>query len=139
MLLVDSSVWIDRTRAVETLATRFVDAREGAEELALTAGIYLEVLQGVRDDAVFGRLKAMLEALAFLHPRDGLQTYELAAQLYRRARRAGFTIRKSSDCLIAAIALEHQALLIHNDRDFLALAKIEPRLHIYPGSPAQAH
>ncbi|UUZ62381.1 hypothetical protein LP417_19915 [Polaromonas sp. P1-6] len=47
----------------------------------------------------------------------------------------GFTIRKSTDCLIAAIALEHGALLVHNDRDFLALAQTTPHLHVYPQQP----
>ena len=66
-----------------------------------------------------------------LHTNE-LSTYEAAAQLYRRAREMGFTIRKPNDCLIAAIALEHGAMLVHNDRDFLALAQIEPELLIYP-------
>lgn len=135
MLLIDSSVWIDRTRGIETDATRFVDARDATEDIALTAVIYLEVLQGVRSDKAFQRLKTMLDALPLLEPEDGLFTYEVAAQLYRRARAKGFTIRKSTDCLIAAIALEHGALLVHNDRDFLALAQVEPQLHIYPHRP----
>ena len=52
---------------------------------------------------------------------------------HRAARRKGLTIRKPNDCLIAALALEHAALLVHNDRDFLALAQVEPSLLIYPG------
>ena len=103
------------------------------------AGIYQEVLQGVRDDKVIVRLKAMLEAFVFLGPVQGLATHELVAQLYRRARRAGFAICKSSDCLIAAIALEHEAMLIHNNRDFLGLARVEPRLQVYPGSLPQGY
>ncbi|HWX86922.1 MAG TPA: hypothetical protein VNX67_01975 [Solirubrobacteraceae bacterium] len=33
---------------------------------------------------------------------DGLDDFVLAADLYRIARRAGVTIRKTLDCLIAA-------------------------------------
>lgn len=134
MLLVDSSVWIDRSRGAETDATRYVDMREGQEEVALTGVIYQEVLQGARSDRGFDALRDMLSAMLLLEPREW-STYEIAAILYRRARRAGFTIRKPNDCLIAAIALEHGALLVHNDRDFNALAQIEPALLVYPGRP----
>lgn len=133
MLLVDSSVWIDQLRNARTPATQFVEARDPAEEVALTAVVYLEVLQGVASDKAFAQLKQVLEGYRVLEPREGLHTYALAAHLYRRARMAGMTVRKSADCLIAAIALEHDALLVHNDRDFLALAAVEPALQIYPG------
>lgn len=134
MLLVDSSVWINRTRSVETDSTRFVDQRDGEEEIAVTGLIVQEILQGARSDAGFEKLRNLLYAMPMLEPRE-FTTYEIAAVLYRRARAAGLTIRKSTDCLIAAIALEHGALLVHNDHDFLALAQVEPELLIYPGRP----
>lgn len=134
MLLVDSSVWIDRSRGIETDGTRYVDMRDGQEEIALTGVIYQEVLQGARSDRGFDALREMLSAMLLLEPREW-STYEIAAILYRRARKAGFTIRKPNDCLIAAVALEHGALLVHNDRDFHALAQVEPALVVYPGRP----
>jgi predicted nucleic acid-binding protein len=76
----------------------------------------------------------MLSAMLLLEPRE-LSTYEIAAILHRRARQAGFPIRKPDGCLIAARALEHGALLVHNDRDFLCLAQVEPSLLIFPGRP----
>jgi predicted nucleic acid-binding protein len=132
MLLVDSSVWIDVTRGVDTDATRFLEARD-EEELAVTGVVFQEVLQGA-DDPTYEKLQAMFSAMLLLEPRE-LSTYEIAAQLYRRARAAGFTIRKASDCLIAALALEHGALLVHNDRDFVFLSQVEPALMIFPGRP----
>ncbi|MCC2634435.1 MAG: PilT protein-like protein [Ramlibacter sp.] len=134
MLLIDSSVWIDRTRGAETDATRYVEMREDHEEVALTGVIYQEVLQGARSERGFEALRDMLSAMLLLEPREW-STYEIAATLYRRARQAGFTIRKPNDCLIAAVALEHGALLVHNDRDFNALAQVEPALLVYPGRP----
>jgi len=133
MLLVDSSVWIDIVRGAGTDATRFVEMRDD-EEFAVTGLVFQEVLQGTTNDDVYERIRSMLSALLVLEPRE-LSTYEIAAQLYRRARRAGFTIRKTTDCLIAALALEHGALLVHNDRDFVFLAQVEPALMIYPGRP----
>lgn len=134
MLLVDSSVWIDRSLGVETDGTRFVDYRDGQEEIAVTGVIFQEVLQGARSDRGFEALREMLGAMVLLEPRE-LSTYEIAAGLYRKARQAGFTVRKPNDCLIAAVALEHGALVVHNDRDFLALAQVEPSLLVYPGRP----
>jgi predicted nucleic acid-binding protein len=135
MLLVDTSVWIDQFRDTATLATRFIEARDDTEDLTLTAVIYLEILQGASSDASAQKLKGILQGFRVLEPQEGLGTYERAAQLYRRARQAGLTVRKTADCLIAAIALEHDALLVHNDRDFLALARVEPQLQVYPGQP----
>jgi predicted nucleic acid-binding protein len=132
MLLVDSSVWIDIARGLDTAAVRFVELRDDDEELAITGLVFQEVLQGATDDATYARLRDMLSGLLLLEPRE-LSTYEIAAQLYRRGRAGGFTIRKPTDCLIAALALEHGALLVHKDRDFHALAQIEPALMVYPG------
>jgi predicted nucleic acid-binding protein len=132
MLLIDSSVWINRSRAIETDSTRFVDLRDGQEDIAVTGVIVQEVLQGAGSDAGFEALRNLLSAMPLLEPRE-FSTYEIAAQLYRRARRRGLTIRSSNDCLIAAIALEYGALLVHNDSDFLSLAQVEPALLVYPG------
>lgn len=134
MLLLDSSVWIDRSRGAETQATRYVDAHEDLEEIALTGIVYQEVLQGARSERGFEALREMFSAMLLLEPREW-STYEIAAMLFRRARSAGLTVRKPNDCLIAAVALEHGALLVHNDRDFFALAQVEPALMIYPSGP----
>ncbi len=135
MLLVDSSVWIDWLRGADTDAVRFVQERENHEELAITQMIYLEVLQRVSSDRQFAATQRVLGAQTMLQPQGALATFEVAAHLYRRARKQGLTIRKSSDCLIAAMALEQGAVLVHNDRDFLALAQVEEALLVYPLSP----
>lgn len=134
MLLLDSSVWIDIHRARATTATRYVEAREESEEIATTGIIFQEVLQGIREPADYEHMRQVLWSTLILEPRE-LSTYEIAAQLYRATRSAGLTIRRPNHCLIAAIALEHGALLLHNDRDFLALAQVEPALMVYPGRP----
>lgn len=134
MLLLDSSVWIDAQRGVATDATRFVETRDSSEELATTGIIFQEVLQGIRSRFDYERMRKALWSALILEPRE-LSTYEVAAQLYRSAREAGLTIRKPNDCLIAALALENGALLVHNDRDFFALAQVEPALMIFPNRP----
>ena len=54
------------------------------------------------------------------------QVVDQAIDLYRSARRAGFTIRSGVDCLIAACAIRHSLTVLHHDRDFDLLAKISP-------------
>jgi predicted nucleic acid-binding protein len=95
------------------------------------------VLQGLRSEKEFERTRQVLWSALILEPRE-LSTYEVAARLYRRAREVGLTIRKPTDCLIAALALEHGAVLVHNDRDFIALAQVEPALLVYPGPGLRA-
>ena len=52
------------------------------------------------------------------------------------ARGRGVTIRTAVDCLVAAVAIEHGAVLVHNDRDFLALQRVDERLQLYPAGLA---
>jgi hypothetical protein len=56
------------------------------------------------------------------------ERFEEAAGLYRSARRAGFTVRSSVDCLIAACAIKNGLTVLHRDRDFPALARVSPLL-----------
>ena len=133
MLLVDTSVWIDflaprPTRAADYFRVQ-LDARQA---FALTEFIYLEVLQGVRDPAIARNVGAYLRAQTVLYPRRGLRTYEAAADLYRRCRAAGVTVRSTIDCLVAQLALEHNATLLHSDRDYERIARVEPRLKLAP-------
>ena len=134
MLLVDSSVWFDWMRGAATKAVRFVQAREPFEEIVLTQMIYLEVLQGVSSDRPYAECQRVLGAQTLLQPLDALETFEAAARFYCKARKKGLIICKSTDCLIAAIALEQGGMLVHKDRNFIAVAVAvaEPMLFVYP-------
>ena len=61
-------------------------------------------------------------SLPFVHAKN-YDTYIHAVDIYRECRKKGFTIRKTIDCLIAAIAIENNLALLHNDRDFSNIAK----------------
>ncbi|MBI2769459.1 MAG: PIN domain nuclease [Burkholderiales bacterium] len=136
MLLLDASVWIDLLRGNDNGSVRYAMEREPFEDLALTPMTYLEVLQGARSDAEMGQMASLLQAYALLEPAAGLDTYEAAARMYMTARRRGVTIRTAVDCLVAAVAIEHGAVLVHNDRDFLALQRVDDRLQLYPAGVA---
>jgi predicted nucleic acid-binding protein len=49
--------------------------------------------------------------------------YEQAAALYRTCRRAGGTVRRMVDCLIAAVAIRAHVPVLHADADFDVLAR----------------
>ena len=57
---------------------------------------------------------------------EKLDDFVLAAALHRAARRAGVTIRKTFDCLIAAPCVRTGAPLLHSDSDFDRLATCTP-------------
>jgi predicted nucleic acid-binding protein len=59
-----------------------------------------------------------------------LAIYDKAARLFYHLRRHGVTVRKSVDVLIALTAIENGVLLLHDDRDFAAMAKWEPKLKL---------
>ena len=124
MIVVDTTVWIEFLEGRGTPFDRHLgELLEADAPIALVDIVYLEVLQGIRDEAIWQQTRASLRAHPILQPR-GLETFETAANLYRTGQRRGLTIRRSVDCLIAATCLESSAELYHNDRDFDALARI---------------
>lgn len=122
MIVVDTSVWIDVLNDAETPpARRCVALIEAGEPVALTDVILTEALQGLRSEREARLVERHLRAFPVLRL-EGLDDFVLAAQLYRRARSAGITIRKTLDCLIAAPCVRTGAPLLHADADFDRLA-----------------
>jgi hypothetical protein len=126
VIVVDTSVWVDvlggrRTRQ----ALRCVELIEGGEPVALTDVIFTEVLQGLSDQQEAALVERHLRAFPILRL-ERLDDFSLAAELYRTARAAGMTIRKTLDCLIAAPCVRTGAPLLHRDADFDRLASCTP-------------
>lgn len=122
MIVVDTSVWIDVLNEVETpQAQRCVELIEAGEPIALTDVVFTEILQGLSSEREARTVERHLRAFPILQL-DGLDDFALAAELYRSARRAGVTIRKTLDCLIAAPCVRTGAPLLHADSDFDRLA-----------------
>ncbi len=131
MYLVDTSVWIDLLRQSENRATeQFRRILDGGVPYGLCSLIYQEVLRAARRDKDFERLQEYLSSQRFYHPKDTLSTYAEAARIYFRCRREGITIRSTADCLIARIAIEHDLILLHNDRDFEQIADVVKDLNL---------
>ena len=120
--IVDTSVWIDyfngkideRTDATE----KFII--EG--ELLMLPIILQEVLQGIRSAKDFSTVKNAFLRNTFFN----FNTIDMAleaATLFRFLKRNGVTIRKPNDSLIAAICIQNNFSLLHNDKDFDNIAK----------------
>lgn len=122
MIVVDTSVWIDVLNDVDSAkASRCTELLADGAPLALTDVIFAEILQGFRHERDARRVEKHLRAFPVLRLED-LEDYALAAQLYRKARRSGVTIRKTLDCLIAAPCVRDGVPIFHADEDFDRLA-----------------
>ena len=130
MILVDTSVWIEFFNGVDTTGVRMLgDLIELEEEVCISDHILTEVLQGFRRDRDFELAQKHL--LRFpVYSLNSLDSYIKAAQIYRKCRKQGITIRKTVDCMIAQTAIENKLTLLHNDSDFDKIASVCP-LKIY--------
>jgi predicted nucleic acid-binding protein len=133
MYLVDTSVWVDFLRGDETPHVRALNDLLAGQEIVGTAPMVLqEILQGADSAERFETWIKYFSDLFCYVPGDPVKSYIAAARLYQDCRRAGNTPRSSNDCLIAQIAIENGLTLLHNDRDFIAIASVVKGLRLYP-------
>ena len=127
MMLVDTSVLIDFFRGVKNPAKlKFKSILEQDIPFGITSLIYQEILQGAKSEKEYADLKRYLSSQRFFHPQDPIETFAKAARIYFRCRKKGITVRSTADCLIAQISIENKLLLLHNDKDFEAMAAVAP-------------
>ena len=125
MILVDTSVLIDLFKGNDNKAVCvFREVIQQQVPFAITSLTYQEILQGARTRKEYTILNEYLSTQRFFHPKDQLVSYAGAADIYFSCQRKGVTIRSTIDCLIAQIALEHDLFLLHNDKDFTAMAPV---------------
>ncbi len=143
MILVDSSVWINYFNGSLTPATEKLDGllkrqrltlRQLAsataaslavwksslaelERLAVGDLILTEVLQGFTDDRDFATARTILSSFDVVEL-GGRKIAIQAARNFLRLRKAGITVRKTIDTLIATRCIESGYELLHEDRDF---------------------
>lgn len=121
MNLIDTSVWI------EVKAGRLdLSPAMAAGEVVTFLPIVQEVLQGIRDDAMYADSLELMTRLPRLEDPLGEPLFRESIELYRGARARGITVRSWIDCLIAAAALRNDVEIWHRDRDFDALASFTP-------------
>ena len=121
MVLVDTSIWIDVFRKPSRLRLEEV---ADFDEIVTCLPVVQEVLQGFDREADYRRAREAMWSLPIVESPLGAGVIDEAVDLYRRARRAGVTVRSSVDCVIAACALRHDLTVLHVDRDFTNLARV---------------
>jgi len=123
MQLVDTSVWIDYLRAVDTRARQHLREllRSEPDQVVMCDPVAMELLSGPTRPHALREMEELVERIPSL-PFAPEEDFRNAAALYRAARQTGVTPRNQVDCLIAAIAMRHDAEVVHKDADFEALA-----------------
>ncbi|MDF3079220.1 MAG: domain nuclease [Sphingobacteriaceae bacterium] len=118
IILVDTSVWINFFKGVDTPSSRYLKENLSNCLVATCSTIVQEVLQGVRSENQFQELKSFFLNLLHLPETSSLDIAIQGATLYRSMRKLGVTVRQPNDCLIACYAINHGIPLLHDDRDF---------------------
>ena len=117
MILVDSSVWIDYFNGISTWQTDILDTYLSKVPVIIGDLILTEVLQGFRSDKDYETAKNFLSNLPFRQI-GGYNVAIQSAQYYRLLRKAGVTVRKTIDLVIATFCILEGLILLHDDRDF---------------------
>jgi predicted nucleic acid-binding protein len=122
-------VWIAYLRGDSLIEVeRLANALEHGESIWLAPPILQEVLQGADGPDRFNRWDRVLGELPMVIAPDPREAARGAAHLYARCRWAGITLGSANDCLIATHAIFGGVPLLHHDRDFDLIARVEPKL-----------
>ena len=135
-MIVDTSAWIEYLRRTESpvnLALRHA-VRTGSA-IATPAPVVMELLTGCRNETEERDLLKLLGRFEILVP-GSLGQFQSAARIYRTCRRAGWTIRSTVDCLVAAAALDARRPLLARNRDFDTIARHTELELVVPAAPA---
>ncbi|HET8797666.1 MAG TPA: PIN domain nuclease [Thermoanaerobaculia bacterium] len=124
MILVDTSVWVEVLRDRSGRVRAALDKALGGDDAVLCRFHQLELLQGARDEREWSLLKEYLDAQDYLECSP--ETWGGAARIYFELRRAGKTVRSPIDCCIAQLAMDHDVLLLHRDRDYEVISEVRP-------------
>jgi predicted nucleic acid-binding protein len=116
--LVDTSAWVEYLTNTGSPACLFVDQlAEDPYLLATTQPVLLELRVGARGAAAARRTEAIVGRAALLDVDVDID-FDVAGDLYHAVLATGHTVRSVVDCLIAAVAIRTEAVLVHRDRDF---------------------
>ncbi|MDR3049009.1 MAG: PIN domain-containing protein [Elusimicrobiota bacterium] len=132
MILVDSSILISYLKGDNNPPYNKLDEIiNNGFSYGISKHIYLELLQGAKNNKEYEILKYYLDDLPFYELKYGRQSYENAAKIYIKCRQAGITIKSTIDLIITQTAIENKVSLFHNDKDFTNIAEVITDLKIF--------
>jgi predicted nucleic acid-binding protein len=119
--LIDSSVWIDFTRAKSSRKLKqFISAFVFAPDVAMAEPVAFEVLRYASHDEA-AHLHEQFKHLPLIAAPENL--WRSAAELGQSCRRRGIQAG-AMDLLISVVALHHGADIVTFDRDFVGIADV---------------
>ena len=120
-VLVDTSAWVDFLNEYESAAAMaLAELLEGQDDVCTCGLVVTEVFQGLKNERSRSEIARLFHEMTFLEP-SGIDAYLRAAELFRRLREKGRTVRSAADCIIASIAEEAGCHLLARDRDLKAI------------------
>jgi predicted nucleic acid-binding protein len=122
MVFVDTTIWIDYVRGIETSYTNALDYELLHNQVVTGDLIITEFLQGFRNDEDFEAAKKIMDSLIYCDML-GRDIALKSAINFRFLRKNGITIRKTADIIIGTFCIEHKLPLLHNDKDFEPMEK----------------
>lgn len=126
MILVDTSAWIGHLRGTDSVVVAELGSLiEAGADLATTEPIVMELLAGADTPERLEPLDTLANGLPLLSV-DVLIDFRQAAGIYQAARRRGHPVRSLVDCLIASVAMRHDAPILHDHRDYVAIGACLP-------------
>jgi len=124
LILVDTSAWVEFDRATgSSTDARLTELIASGAEVAVTQPVVMEVVAEARDARRAADLRRLMDRFPLLRFDAGVD-FDGAARIYRRCRGAGVTPRGMVDCMIAAVALRHDAGLLAVDIDLHRVAGV---------------
>jgi predicted nucleic acid-binding protein len=122
VIVVDSSVWIDFLNGRNAPYVRRLQSSFGTEEIVVGDLMLCEVLQGLPSEQEAREVEALLRRFEVVEM-VGDTIAVAAARNFRHMRQRGITIRKTIDLLIGTWCIENRTALLHNDSDFIPMAR----------------
>ena len=117
MIIADTSIWIDYFNGSDNPLTDELDKGLAQGIVAIGDLIFLEILQGFKNDKDYDLAKSTLSTLEQYEMFGHNQALK-SAENYRKLRKKGITIRKTADVIIATFCIENQMPLLFLDKDF---------------------
>jgi predicted nucleic acid-binding protein len=131
MILVDTSVIIDKLRKIENPKTIILDQlNTNKAPFGISILTFHEILQGAKSIVEFDKLHRYFSTQTIFALPNTTSIYTQSAKLYFDLRRQGVTVRSTIDVMIAFTAIHNKVPLLHNDSDYDLMAERIPELMI---------
>lgn len=125
--IVDTSVWslaFRRNREQKSKEVAVLqELLEGGSPIFMLGIIYQEILQGIRHDDQFRKIRDTLKILPFIDTTQ--DDHENAARLFNKCRSKGIQA-STIDCLISIATIQNDCTLLTADRDFEYITQHSP-------------